>query len=420
MTLWTETNRSAKRKLPHAQSGKLDTIVGLMDVDDACIMDEGNLARELLHHPAVPSPIAQDHSNAVDLSTATVMESFRPLHRILVQKLVNWLPEGPSTSLAVSISHPVPSESSPTPIPSVETILPQERQTIQTAANEFGLYREYHGFPEKVPDENLDVNDLTEGVRSNSDSYTSSASLEPFPNRTTLNFLHWFWNCGSLKSVADHDHLVKEVLHAPDGFNPQDLNVAQLHKLDAQMSGWNIEDSNLFPSTDGWIESTVQILVPDGSPHNGGEGEVPKFSVPHFYHRNLTEVIKAAFKAPAAERFHFTPHKQFWQPPNNPESPPQRVVNEMYNADAFLAADEEVQHLPLEPNCQLPCAVAGLMFASDGVQLTTFGDASLWPGYAYIANQSKWERTKPRARAAHHIAYFPKVFTIVNIDWSLL
>jgi len=299
------------------------------------------------------------------------------------------------------------------------------RQTIRTAANTFGLYREYEDAPHKIPDEQLDVTDLREqeyslmGVSSSPQGgtyNTAPGGLGSYPNISTLNFLHWFWNGGTTKSVSDRDRLIKEVFHSPKGFNPQDIQVAELHKLDAQMS---TKSSNLEPSkpyltleSDGWIEKTVEIPIPDSMAHAGGEVEAPKLSVPNFYYRKLTNIIETAFKDPAAGRFHFIPYRQYWTPQDQPAASPQRVVDEMYSSDAFLAAHEEVQCLPPEPNCSLPRAVAGLMFASDSLQLTSFGDASLWPCYLYFANQSKWERTKPRAKAAHHIAYFPRVSII--------
>jgi hypothetical protein len=342
----------------------------------------------------------------------------------LIQPVLDLLPEGPAP-----LCEPSP------PIQNMDTSLNNPRtisttmsssdsfvglriqRTTSTATNTFGLYREYPDIPGKVPDEQADVTDLTEINKHSSEQdldENASAELGLFPNTSTLNFLQWFWNCGSLKSIGDRDRLVKEVFHSPEGFNVQDIQVGQLHKLDAQMSGQNRMHLSLSPDSDGWIERTVQVPIPDGIPHPRGAEDAPMLSVPHFYHRKLTKVIKKAFTAPTAKRFHFTPYKQFWKPPSDPNTLPQRVVDEMYTSDSFLAAHEEIQLLSPEPNCNLPRAVAGMMFASDGLKLTNFGDASLWPGYVYFANQSKWERTKPRARAAHHIAYFPKVRVIHN------
>ncbi|KAF8477907.1 hypothetical protein JB92DRAFT_3281658, partial [Gautieria morchelliformis] len=174
----------------------------------------------------------------------------------------------------------------------------------------------------------------------------------PFKTPSTLNLLNWFWNCGSLKSVGDRDRLVREVFNAPEGFNPLDVQVADLHTLDKllqspgqlQVANKNDMDSHsgLFAFADGWIESAVDIVVPDGVPCSLGETEAPKFSVVHLYYRKLTEVIKAAFMSPAAKRFHFSGYKQFWQPPND-QAAPQHVFDEVYTSDSFQATEEEIQ-----------------------------------------------------------------------------
>ena len=50
------------------------------------------------------------------------------------------------------------------------------------------------------------------------------------------------------------------------------------------------------------------------------------------------------------------------------------------------------------------------MLWSDSTHLTSFGNASLWPIYLYLGNQSKYTRGKPTSFARHHMAYIPKVF----------
>jgi hypothetical protein len=96
------------------------------------------------------------------------------------------------------------------------------QRTTSTATNTFGLYREYPDIPGKVPDEQADITDLTEINKHSSEQdldENASAELGLFSNTSTLNFLQWFWNCGSLKSIGDRDRLVKEVFHSPEGFN---------------------------------------------------------------------------------------------------------------------------------------------------------------------------------------------------------
>ena len=69
----------------------------------------------------------------------------------------------------------------------------------------------------------------------------------------------------------------------------------------------------------------------------------------------------------------------------------------------------EVQNSIREPGCDLPRVVLGLIFASDGTQLTTFSDAKLWPVYLMFGNESKDQRSKPSCHAFEHVAYLETV-----------
>lgn len=75
----------------------------------------------------------------------------------------------------------------------------------------------------------------------------------------------------------------------------------------------------------------------------------------------------------------------------------------------MINAYKEINALPREPGDDLECIVAGLMVWSDSTHLTNFGNASMWPFYLFLANQSKYARCKPSAWACHHVAYIPTV-----------
>ncbi|KAG6815464.1 hypothetical protein H0H93_009743, partial [Arthromyces matolae] len=97
----------------------------------------------------------------------------------------------------------------------------------------------------------------------------------------------------------------------------------------------------------------------------------------------------------------------YWQ--RDLDGPPERVYDEMYSSDAFLAEHIKLQQKPREPDCNLERVILGLMFWSDSTHLASFGNASLWPLYLYFANQTKLDRAKPNLGACHHIAYIPKL-----------
>ena len=56
--------------------------------------------------------------------------------------------------------------------------------------------------------------------------------------------------------------------------------------------------------------------------------------------------------------------------------------------------------------------IAAQILYSDETRLANFGGASLWPGYMFFGNQTKYERGKPSCFSAHHFAYFPKASRI--------
>ena len=86
-----------------------------------------------------------------------------------------------------------------------------------------------------------------------------------------------------------------------------------------------------------------------------------------------------------------------------------RVYGEMYTSRAFLESQRELLESPPEPGCRAPRAIIALMFWSDETQLTSFGQAKLWPLYMYLGNNSKYQRVKPTSNLCSHVAYFQQV-----------
>jgi Plavaka transposase len=162
-----------------------------------------------------------------------------------------------------------------------------------------------------------------------------------------------------------------------------------------------------FSKENGWQESSVKIHLPAEKAKNALEAEAPEFKVGGIYHRSLVEVIKTAFQDISTQAYHFTLFHLFWKP--SPNSPPECIITELYNSNAFLEEHKKVQKQPQEPGCELETAIAAIMLWSDSTHLASFGMASLWPIYAYFRNQSKYAHAKPTSFAAHHLAYIPSV-----------
>jgi hypothetical protein len=126
------------------------------------------------------------------------------------------------------------------------------------------------------------------------------------------------------------------------------------------------------------------------------------------HHRRLMSVIREKITRPSTHpHLHFEPYELFWQ--SHDAAKPVRVCGELYTSEAFLKAHRKLQDSPSDPGCDLPRVVLGLMFASDGTQLTAFSNAKLWPVYLVIGNGLKDQRSKPSCQAFEHIAYLETV-----------
>lgn len=290
---------------------------------------------------------------------------------------------------------------------------PLPRFPIKTSANSFGLSRAYPDTPSYDPDDGLSMEDLTNttppSVDTPIETHLATPALGtnpqsqhwfmPFSNPTVFRLMNWMWNGSNMKSVAELDHLVNDVLLDVD-FDPahlKDFSTArETERMDTAGANAARASGGAFVAADGWREARVPIRVPDGKRH-AAEDENPVFEVPGLHYRPLLEVIKSAVQDITALTFHWVPFKHLWN--FAPDGPAERVYDELYSSEAWLEAHEELKSSPREPGCTLETAIVGLMFWSDSTHLANFGDASLWPIYLFFGNQSKWLRGKPRSRA---------------------
>ena len=139
-----------------------------------------------------------------------------------------------------------------------------------------------------------------------------------------------------------------------------------------------------------------------------------EFDAGILHHCRLVSVIREKITRPSTHpHLHFKPYELFWQP--NDAAEPIRVHSELYTSEAFIEVHRKLQDFPEEPGCNLPRVVLGLMFASDGTQLTTFSNAKLWPVYLVIRNESKDRRSKPSCHAFEHVAYLETVRELLMV-----
>jgi len=327
--------------------------------------------------------------------------------RKLPQKLRDLLPEPP-------VPVPPPPEPEEAPICRVLLVV---RDRLVTAANSFGIWRDYPRRPTTDPDALLSLEDL-----SNSHSHRidlSSLDISripepptpsdsdrpfywPFQNSSIWRVMSWLNNGKTAKSEAEVTDLIQKAVLSPD-FNKNDLVGFNAHRenqrLDKALSADNLQSQ--------FSESSVNILVPSG------DASIPAklFTIPGFLHQKLTSVICNAFNDPLAHLLHYSPFRLFHQNPVTNEE--ERVYGELYTSDAFHEAHEDLQRhgkLPLDdPDCKREKIIAALMIFSDATHLADFGNAKAWPIYLMLGNLSKYLRSQPNSGAMHHLAYIPSV-----------
>ncbi|KAG1844851.1 hypothetical protein DFJ58DRAFT_731120 [Suillus subalutaceus] len=113
----------------------------------------------------------------------------------------------------------------------------------------------------------------------------------------------------------------------------------------------------------------------------------------------------SAFADIQASAFHLSPFKHLWKYPL--DSHEERIYDELYTSDSWMAAQDEVQKLPKEPGCGLERVAAGLMFFSDATHLANFRMAKAWPLYMYFGNLTKYTRSAPKSGACHLVGFLP-------------
>lgn len=289
------------------------------------------------------------------------------------------------------------------------------RDTLQTAFNTFGLCRLYPRRPSFEPTKFIPSSLLARSCPTLAHGTDSPAQVlpppYPFPNTTIYRLMTWMNSGSHQKSETEVQRLVTNVLQADDfdikhleGFSVR----RSLRELDRDDSGEKIT----FP--DDWIESGVTIDIPTKS----REEEPWTYTIPGFHYRPLIEVIRAAFADVQGSAFHLSPFKRLWKDPLDGHQ--ERIFDELYNSDAWLNAQDNLQKLPKEPGCSLEHVIAGLMFFSDATHLANFGTAKAWPLYLYFGNLTKYARCLPQSGACHLVGFLPSVSLILGACLPLI
>jgi Plavaka transposase len=319
----------------------------------------------------------------------------------------------PSLSLAhLQQTAPIPSNSRPSEPPQSSSITARigshVRRIFRTPGNIFGLSRQYEAtdLPSYDPEEHTSSQDLSNiHVSANASEFEG---FYPYPNGTAFALGDWFWNGGAQKSQSSFNKLM-DIIGDPQ-FQPADVQNVNWAQINKEL-GTDDDDKEWLDDDAGWTRTPVTISVPyqsrRGIPSEAGAGP-QNFTIDDFYHRSLVSIIREKISGLTdGHQFHFEPYKLIWQ--RNPNVDPVQVQGELYTSPTFMSAHRELQDLPGEPGCDLPRVVAALMFWSDATQLTSFGNAKLWPLYAFFGNNSKYHQCKPSCHLCEHVAYFQTV-----------
>lgn len=299
----------------------------------------------------------------------------------------------------------------PTDVPTT-TRPPSQSTPFRTVRNVFGLVRQYFSStpPSHDPEEAITLQDISfipPVVPANLGGLAEPYNpFYPYPNQSSFKLGHWYWNGTVQKSHQSFKELL-DIVGCPD-FDPGDVEHTHWDKINSQL-GASVDDEGGDEWEDedaGWRKTQVAIEVPF-SRTTAQPGAQP-YVAADLYHRPLVSVIREKLaNAQDDEHFHYEPYELLWQPPHL--SHEVKIQGELYTSPAFMDAHRELQASTGEAGCDLPRVVAALMFWSDATQLTTFGNARLWPVYMYFGNESKYRRCRPSCHLGNHVAYFQKV-----------
>jgi hypothetical protein len=303
----------------------------------------------------------------------------------------------------------------------VRSIIAPEQPALpfRTPPNVFGLVRQYFSstLPSHDPEEYVTIADLS-FIPGNPDAIeerqalsasASDSQYHPYPNRSSFELGDWYWNQGLQKSQRDYAKLLQ--ILGGSAFNTADLNSTYWKKINTQLGSneydegdgeeWEDEDEDA-----GWKRTPITIQVPFSR-----STDIPglrPYEAPHLYHCSLVAVLREKLANARDDKlFHYEPYQLRWAPPHLDSKV--SIYGDLYTSTAFHEAHSDLQASPREPGCDLPRVIAGLMFWSDATQLTSFGNAKLWPTYMYFGNESKYRHCKPSCNLSNHVAYFETV-----------
>ncbi|KAF7299351.1 hypothetical protein MIND_00884300 [Mycena indigotica] len=280
---------------------------------------------------------------------------------------------------------------------------------VQTAPNEFGVYKVYPRRPTHDPDDSITLQQL----------YQVSQPTETHPD-TLRPEEPWYFPFPN-PSVA---HMMK-------------YHIEEEHPHDAQSDG-RFADGLTKPVFDPTILGPSRQARYNSSWYNRqmvkrAENDAPVVEVSDILYRPLLDPIKEVLQGPLFALTHTTPFSlraiseaelaladiimaDLSSPLNEYGLPPlaerhEEIFGEVYTSPAMLEAYRAIPQPPppQSPEDPVESIIMAIMEWSDATHLAQFGTASLWPAYTFFGNHSKDVRCKPSSNTGFHQAYFTKL-----------
>jgi len=243
---------------------------------------------------------------------------------------------------ATFVSSALASTSNPeaTVIPCVSLIV---WNWFQTAANSFGLWKEYLFHPSYDPDVLISANDLYHPYASTIVADNNKQEEDSgYKNKSIELLLGWQNTGSSVKSNDKINCLVYHILYNPE------FQLEELGKFNARHENHRADTHReQLDFLQSFQHASVNIKVPSGSRDTPSQ----KFLIPGLCYRRIVDLIKEAFQSPISLKFYLLPFKLFQKHPYGKDN--ERIYSEMYNSDIFLEEHDKVQYTPTgDPYCK--------------------------------------------------------------------
>ncbi|KAG1896724.1 uncharacterized protein F5891DRAFT_1192847 [Suillus fuscotomentosus] len=185
---------------------------------------------------------------------------------------------------------------------------------FRTARNVFGLVRQFFSVtpPSHDPEEVINLQDISSIPASTPaeppvPAEPHDALFYPYPNQSSFELGHWYWNGSVQKSLQSFKELT-DIVGCPD-FDPDDVQNTHWDKINSQLGASVDDEGEEWEDEDtGWRKMQVTIEVPF-SRTTAQPGTQP-YVAADLYHQPLVSVIREKLSnAQDDELFHYKPYQ---------------------------------------------------------------------------------------------------------------